>query len=96
MEQGGVVCNTGNLGGVYTWNGFDPIKDIPNGVYLTGFFSNTPTQAMIDDIFSFLNAHSMIPHIGRQYPFSDIAKACENMDNGEVNGKIVIVVDGQR
>ncbi|MCI8608486.1 MAG: zinc-binding dehydrogenase [Firmicutes bacterium] len=29
MEKGGIVCNTGNLGGVYTWNGFDPIKDIP-------------------------------------------------------------------
>ena len=35
---------TGILGGVYALNGFDLIKDIPNGVYLTGFFSNYPTQ----------------------------------------------------
>lgn len=93
MEKGGIVCNTGNLGGVYTWNGFDPIKDIPNSIYLTGFFSNTPTQAVINDIFAFLNTHSIIPHIGRQYRFSEIAKACEDMDHGRVNGKIVIVVD---
>ena len=35
VEKGGVVCNTGILGGVYALNGFDPIKEIPNGVGLT-------------------------------------------------------------
>ena len=44
VERGGIVCQTGLLGGVYVLNGFDPIKDIPNGVYLTDFFSNYPTQ----------------------------------------------------
>lgn len=95
VGKGGIVCNTGNLGGVYTWSCFDPIKDIPNGIYLTGFFSNTPTQTVINEIFSFLNTHNIIPHIGKQYHFSEIAKACEDMDNGKINGKIVIVVDGQ-
>ncbi|MBQ6427713.1 MAG: zinc-binding dehydrogenase, partial [Oscillospiraceae bacterium] len=33
VEKGGIVCQTGILGGVYALNGFDPIKDIPNGVY---------------------------------------------------------------
>lgn len=94
MEKGGIVCNTGNLGGVYTWNGFDPIKDIPNGIYLTGFFSNTPTQQTINDIFAFLNTHNLVPHIGKRYLFTDIAKACADMENGKINGKIVIDVDG--
>lgn len=39
VEQGAVVCNTGVPGKVYEWNHFDPIKDIPNGVYLTGFYT---------------------------------------------------------
>lgn len=95
VGKGGIVCNTGNLGGVYTWNGFDPIKDIPNGTYLTGFFSNTPTQTVINDIFSFLSIHNIIPYLGKQYHFSEIAKACADMDNGIINGKIVIVVDGR-
>ena len=38
VEKDGIVCQTGLLGGIYALNGFDPIKDIPNGVYLTGFF----------------------------------------------------------
>ncbi|MBR1624426.1 MAG: zinc-binding dehydrogenase, partial [Clostridia bacterium] len=44
LYKGGIVCQTGILGGVYSLNDFDPIKEIPNGCYLTGFFSNFPTQ----------------------------------------------------
>ena len=94
MEKGGIVCNTGNLGGIYTWNGFDPIKDIPNGIYLTGFFSNTPTQETINELLTFLDTHNLTPHIGKRYLFTDIAKACEDMENGKINGKIVIDVNG--
>jgi NADPH2:quinone reductase len=92
MEKDGIVCHTGVLGGIYTFNNFDPIKDIPNGVYLTGFFSNTPTQEAINQIFDFLNSNNLIPYIGKTYNFGEISKACEDMDNGKVNGKIVIKV----
>lgn len=77
-------------------NRFDPIKDIPNGIYLTGFFSNTPTQETINELFAFLNTHNLTPHIGKRYLFTDIAKACEDMENGKINGKIVIDVNGGR
>ncbi len=50
VEQGGIVCNTGVLGKVYEWNHFDPIKDIPNGVFLTGFYSNYPTTGMMQEM----------------------------------------------
>lgn len=43
VRKGGIVCDTGILGGIYALDGFDPIKDIPNGVYLSGYFSNYPT-----------------------------------------------------
>ena len=48
MVKGGIVCHTGLLDGVYTLDSFDPIKEIPNGVYLAGFFSNYPTQQTVD------------------------------------------------
>ncbi|TDT63309.1 zinc-binding dehydrogenase [Fonticella tunisiensis] len=92
VEKGGIVCNTGILGGVYALNGFDPIKFIPNSVYLTGFYSNSPTQETMNDIFSFLDMHNLIPCMGEVYSFADIAKACVDLDNGKVNGKIVVEV----
>lgn len=93
MEQGGIVCNTGVLGKVYAWNNFDPIKDIPNGVYLTGFYSNYPTTQMIQDIFTFMNGHHLKPLIGAIYDFEHIQDACIALDSGKVNGKIVIKIN---
>ena len=92
VDKGGIVCQTGLLGGVYTLNGFDPIKDIPNGVYLTGFFSNYPTQQIIDEIFTFLNEKKLIPVSGKIFDFENIREAVTAQDNGMVNGKIVVRV----
>ena len=90
VEKGGIVCNTGILGGVYALNGFDPIKDIPNGVYLTGFYSNGPTQEIMDEIFSFLTVHRLQPCVGKCFDFSEIREACKAQDTGVTNGKIVV------
>jgi NADPH:quinone reductase-like Zn-dependent oxidoreductase len=90
VEKGGVVCDTGVLGGVYALNGFDPIKDIPNGVYLTGFFSNYPTQEIVNQIFDFLNNKKLTPVSGKVFEFKNIKDAVMAQDNGSVNGKIVV------
>ncbi len=92
VEKGGIVCNTGVLGNVYALNSFDPIKFIPNGVYLTGFFSNYPTQTVMNDIFSFIDEHKITPFIGAKYSFSDISTALYDMDNHRVDGKIVVTI----
>lgn len=90
MEKGGIVCHTGILGGVYALNGFDPIKHIPNGVYLTGFYSNTPTQEVMDNIFSFIRENNLRPCVGAEFDFSQVKEACVALDSGKVNGKIVV------
>jgi NADPH:quinone reductase-like Zn-dependent oxidoreductase len=92
VKKGGIVCNTGILGGVYYLNQFDPIKDIPSGVYLTGFFSNYPTQAVIDEMFAFISEKGIVPKAGKTFKFNDIALACKCLDEGGVNGKIVVVI----
>ena len=93
VQKGGIVCNTGILGDVYVLNGFDPIKDIPNGVYLTGFFSNYPTQEVITGIMNFLNEHHLSPRRGAEYTLDDIRQALIDMDGHKVNGKIVITAE---
>ncbi len=92
VEKGGIVCHTGILGGVSTLNGFDPIKEIPNGVYLTGFFSNYPVRQTMEEIFSFLKEHRIRPGVGAVYSFSHIAEALSDMDHHRVDGKMVVVI----
>lgn len=92
VDKGAIVCHTGILGGVYTLDSFDPIKEIPNGVYLTGFFSNYPTQEVMEDIFCFLDEHKIKPAIGKVFDFENIQAAIEAQDKKTVNGKIVVEV----
>ena len=92
VKKGGVVCSTGILGGVSVLDGFDPIKDIPNGGYLTGFFSNYPTQPVMDTIFSLLRDYRLKPRVGAAFDLTHIADACGAQDSGIVNGKIVVTV----
>ena len=90
VERGGVVCTTGILGGVYAWDGFDPIKDIPNGVYLTGYFSNYPTQDIYDALFAFMSERRLRPIYGSTFSFYDLPAALSLQDAGS-GGKIVVV-----
>ena len=93
IEKRGIVCHTGILGNVFVLNNFDPIKDIPNGVYLTGFFSNYPEPQTIQNLVEFLNSRKLNPYRGAEYSFSDICTALQDMDGHKVDGKIVVVVE---
>lgn len=90
------VLDTGILGRTGVWNGFDPIKGIPNGVYLTGFYSNQPDQTVMQEILDFLDTHRIRPCIGNIYPFSEIREACMAMEQGKVNGKIVVTISERK
>ena len=90
VKRGGIVCNTGILGGVYTLDGFDPIKEIPNGVYLTGFFSNYPALQTMSEIFDFIDSRRIKPNVGAVYSFENISAALFDMDAHKVDGKIVV------
>ena len=88
----GICCSTGVLGGVFSFENFDPIKQIPNGTYLTGFYSNYPKQEEIDDIFEFLNQYAIEPLIGKTYLFEEVVQYQQDLEDGATNGKGVVAV----
>lgn len=47
---------------------------------------------MIQDIFSFMDEHHLKPLIGAKFDLGHIKDACIALDNGKVNGKIVVKV----
>ena len=93
LSYHGIICCTGVLGHRFSLDAFDPIKFIPNGVYLTSFFSNYPTQERIGEIFRHLAAHRLRPVISQVYRFDQIGLAHELMENNNAVGKIVITVN---
>lgn len=90
VSKPGYVCNTGVLGNVFAVQKFDPIKYIPNGVFLTGFFSNYPTPEAINGIFRLINKNNIKPLYSRVFPLNDIAQAHTLLEHGGAGGKIIL------
>lgn len=88
----GIVCHTGLLGGVYGLKNFDPIKEIPSGIYLTGFYSNYPTQTQITDMMNLIERGDIHPIIARKYTLGQIADAHMLAEQRGQIEKIVVTV----
>ena len=88
----GIVCHTGLLGGVYGLKNFDPIKDIPSGVYLTGFYSNNPTPRQISDMMSLIEKGNIHPVIADRFTLENISNAHLLAEQRGQIGKIVVAV----
>ncbi len=93
LWRGGICCDTGILGGVFTLDRFDPIKGIPNGCYLTGFFSNYPTQEAMDALFAFVANNGLQPYVAATFSFDHLPDALALQDAGGFGGKIVVTLD---
>ena len=91
LRKHGIVCVTGILGKKATLDDFYPIKDIPTGVYLTGFVSNSPNQQLIDSLFFHIKKHAIQPVIAKIFSLDQMADAHSLMENNNANGKIVVV-----
>ena len=90
VSKPGYVCNTGVLGNVFAVQKFDPIKYIPNGVFLTGFFSNYPTPEAINGIFRLISENNIKPLYSRVFTLNDIAQAHTLLEHGGAGGKIIL------
>ena len=86
----GIVCHTGLLGGVYGLKNFDPIKDIPSGVYLTGFYSNCPTVRQIEGMMSLIERGGIHPIIAEKYTLENISDAHLIAEHRGQIGKIIV------
>ncbi len=88
----GIVCHTGLLGGVYGMKNFDPIKEIPSGVYMTGFYSNSPQQMDVDEMMKLIDKSSIKPVIAGMFTFDQISQAHNLAEQREKVGKIVVTI----
>ena len=90
VSRPGYVCHTGVLGNVFSLNGFDPIKYIPNGVFLTSFYSNFPTQQAIDGIFRLIRENHLQPLYAKVFSLNEIVQAHTLLEKGGAGGKIIL------
>ncbi len=57
LEEGGIICSTGQLGGKWYLEEFDPIEQLRQNVYLTTFASGNVNQEKLQELFDFIKNH---------------------------------------
>lgn len=90
VKRPGYVCNTGILGNIFTVEHFDPIKYIPNGVFLSGYFSNFPTKKNINKMMEIIQKNGITPLYSKVFNLDEIAQAHSILEDGSAGGKIIL------
>ena len=97
LRRGGRMCLAGWLGGLDPVNNFNPLLQMPSGVYFTFFgsfvfgtpdfpLSDVPLQAIVDKAAD--GVCKAKP--ARVFQFDDIREAHEAMESNQSNGKMVV------
>lgn len=93
LNEGGIVNMTGELGGLWTVPDFDPISDIPNGCYLTGFSSGDVSQTLLQDLFDFIAAYHVSVAPARIFNFNQVPAAHAYLQAADSFGKAIVLLD---
>ncbi|WP_337692543.1 zinc-binding dehydrogenase [Companilactobacillus halodurans] len=90
--NGGIVCSTGELGGQWNMDGFEPIGDIPNGTYLTSFSSGEVDAQKLNEMLTYIEKYHVPVAPTKVYSLSQVKEAHEYLESGHNIGKVVVVL----
>lgn len=92
MDEAGIICSCGQLGGQWYLEDFDPIMALQNNIYLTSFYSGNISvekiQAMLD-FMSTMKTKILKPQIFR---LEDLVNAHTMLEAGSGIGKAVVLI----
>jgi len=88
----GIVCNTGELGGQWYMDGFDPIADIHNGAYLTSLSSGEVTSSKLNEMLDYIKNYHVEVAPTKVFKLNEVKEAHEYLESGDNLGKVVVVL----
>lgn len=93
IQSAGIICNTGQLGGKWYVEEFDPIVEIKNNSFLTSFYSGNVSQQLIDELFSYIDAYQINVSPQRIFSLEQILAAHSYIESQVGFGKMVVLND---
>ena len=93
LNPGGIVSATGQLGGQWTLDGFDPIMQIPNDGYLTGFYSGDIDGARLQGLLDLITTHHLDVRPEKVFPLAEMAQAHAYLASQQSFGKVVVTTE---
>ena len=92
LARGGILCNTGLLGGKWDLEGFEPIGDLAEDAYLTSFYSGNVHEEHLSELFAYIRQYKVPVRPERVFTLSDTAEAHRWLEGRDGFGKAVVLV----
>lgn len=90
IREGGIVCSTGQLGGQWYLNEFDPIFELPANGYLTSFYSGNVDGGRLQELLDYVDRYSVPLAPERVFPLEQVPEAHAYLDGANSFGKVVV------
>lgn len=90
VSEGGIVCSTGQLGGEWYLNDFDPIFDLPANGYLTSFYSGNVDRNRLQEMLDYIETFNVYVKPEKVFSLSEMREAHAWLDSSKSFGKIVV------
>ena len=91
INEGGIVCQTGQLGNQWYLNDFDPIVELKYNSYLTTFHSALVSGERMAALFRDIDVHNVPVPIERRYTLEQVPDAHRFLQSADSFGKVVVV-----
>ena len=92
LKCGGILCNTGQLGGQWHLGDFDPIVDLAQNAYLTSFYSGNVCEEHLYELFDYIEKYRVPAHPVRVFSLAETADAHRYLEGQDGFGKVVVTV----
>lgn len=91
IRPGGIVCSTGQLGGKWYLEDFDPIMELKQNSYLTSFYSGNVSQELMEELFSYIDQYHVDVTPRRAFSLEQVPEAHAYIEGQSGLGKVVIL-----
>mgnify|MGYP002863929986 CR=1 FL=1 len=94
VQEGGVVCSTGQLGGVWSFD-LEPIMELPANGYLTSFYSGNVSEEKLNAMLRYIEEYRIDVQPEKVFSLEETAAAHAYLESSGSFGKTVVIIDGK-
>lgn len=91
LKPFGIASITGDMGGVWDIDHFDPVTAIPNDRYMTSFASYVIDEKQLNDLLQLITDKNVDVHPVKTFSLKQLPEAHEFLENQTQPGKVVIL-----
>ncbi|KRM58769.1 hypothetical protein C5L31_000566 [Secundilactobacillus malefermentans] len=92
VNEDGILCSTGQLGGQWDVKDFSPIGSIPSGAYMTAFSSDSITETKFNDLLALIENNHIDVTPTKTFNLEHTGDAQAFMDSHDSFGKVVVLL----